>query len=1336
MRFGVLGPLAVWDGEGEPVKVPEAKVRALLADLLVHEGRPVSADRLIDDLWGGAPPRNPANALQAKVSQLRRALGRDRVVHQAPGYRLRVDVAAGDEVDADRFRSLVEEARGVPDARVRVDVLTRALALWRGPAYADLADESFVRVAADRLAEQRLAVVEEQAEARLATGDHTLLTGELADLVARHPLRERLRAVQMRALYLAGRQSEALASYAALRQQLSEELGLDPGPEVVSLHEAILRQEPGLGAGEGTGSGAGAGFGGGWLGVGPGEVLGVGPGGALGASPGGPQEAGSGGALGAVSVGRRGEEADGPLGSGLGSGLGAGPGSGQGSAAVPSPVVGPPRESLRVRTNLPAPLTALVGRERAVVEAGELLAAGRLVTLTGSGGVGKTRLAVEVAGRQVGGGEGLTAFPDGVWLVELAGMGGGSGVADLAQAVAGVLGLRDDVPSGPPGAGRLGAPGSGRPGTAGSGRVGAPGFRQPGTAGSGWPGTPGSGQPGTASPGRPGTPGSEQPRTASPGQPGTAESGRTRAANPGQTGTAEFGSVEGGALGAPAPAERLVAALRERRMLLVLDNCEQVVEGAAELTDTLLRAVPGLRVLVTSQEPLGLTGEAVFLVEPLPAADAVSLFVARARAAAPGFSLSHGGADEAAVEEICRRLDGIPLALELAATRVRALGVRELADRLGDRFRLLTSGQRGAPARQQTLRAMIDWSWELLSAPERIVLRRLAVHRDGCTLDAAEAVCAGDGVTRDEVLDLVTRLVDRSLVVVAQGPAGTGPRYRLLESVSAYAMERLREMEDLSGVRERHLHHYLDLAERAEPYLRGGEQRVWLDILDAEAANLRGALEEAVRRASGRGAGDAGQRPGVHSADEAVRLGVALSWWWLLRGRLSEGLRSLSSVLDVAGEKREVRLLREAFALMTGERASRGRAGVAGVVGVVGGGADFLAPQAASLPHLDSLSHLDSLPHLDPLSTRAARTLWLYSYGLFSAGDPLASEEVNARVLDLADQAGEAAEAWATGEAAEAGATGEAGGRWIVAAALGLRAMHALIRGELDTVGGDGRRAAELFRELGDRWGALQAVTPLAALAEIRGDYDEAVRRQEEGLVIARELGLQAEVAARLSGLGRLALLTRDWERARQLHEEAGALAAEYGYRYGEIHAEMGLALGARRVGDLAAAETYLRRIRDRHADVSSLAGDHLHHAELGFIAELRGDGPGAEAHHLRGLRTARLLAEPRAVALSLEGLAGAAALAGAPERAALLLGAADAARRSVGAPLPPAERGDVDRITAATKAALGESAFAMAFARGEQLDPTQLPVASIDSGNSGDPGDPGDPNGPGNPVS
>ncbi|MFG2661293.1 BTAD domain-containing putative transcriptional regulator [Streptomyces sp. NPDC048425] len=1066
MRFGVLGPLTVRDGDGEPVAVPEVKVRALLAALLVHEGRPVSADRLIDGLWGDDLPGNPANALQAKVSQLRKALGRDRVVRQAPGYRLRLD-EVGDEVDADHFLSLVDRAGSVTGPRERAELLTEALELWRGPAYADFADEEFVRTAAQRLTEQRLAVREERAEALLESGDLTLLTGELADLVARHPLRERLRAVQLRALYLTGRQSEALASYAELRRRLADELGLDPSPELAALHEAILRQDPAL------------------------------------APP---------------------------------------PASPAGAA--------PPPE--RPRSNLPAPLTALVGRDDSLAEIGQLLATERLVTLTGPGGVGKTRLALEAARR-------FQDAPDGVRLVELAGERGS--VADLAQVVSAALGLRDDALSGPPGQGA-----------------------------------------------------------------------------------------------AAAPERRLATALRDRRSLLVLDNCEQVVDSVARLAETLLGLAPHLRVLATTQEPLCVAGETVHLVEPLQPADAVRLFTARAAAAAPGFSLDEGTPEtRAAVLEICRRLDGIPLALELAATRVRALGVGELAARLEDRFRVLTSGRRGAPPRQQTLRAVIDWSWELLSVPERIVLRRLAVHRDGCTLDAAEEVCAGDGVRHDELLDLVTRLVDRSLVVVVTGPGG--PRYRLLESVAAYATERLHETDELVSVRQRHLRHYTELAERAEPRLRGGGQREWLGRLDAETANLRAALDEATRRASTGG-----------TTVDAVRLATALSWWWLLRGRLNEARRALSAVLAVVPSAGELRLLSDAFGLMTGEH-----------------------PSAA--PRLD-------VTIADPV--RRGRAVWFSAYGLFRSGDLTSSEEAVSRALALFAAADD---------------------RWGTAAALGLRSMHALIRGDLDALGRDGLRSATLFRELGDRWGELQTVEPLAALAEIKGEYAESARRHEEGLRLARELGLDAEVSARLSGLGRLALLDREWDRAAELHERARRSASEQGYKYGELHAEMGLALGARRSGDLDAAQAHLLRIREGFGDVSSQAGDHLLQAELGFVAELRGDAAGAAAHHLLGLDVACAIGEPRAVALSLEGLAGAAALAGDAGRAAALLGAADAARRSAGAPLPSAERGDVDRITARATAALGEPAFTEAYEDGANLSPekaahtARLPFRAATSG-------------------
>ncbi len=1018
VRFGVLGPLVVWTADGAPVRIPETKVRALLAHLLVDAGRPVSTDALIEHLWGDAPPADPLAALRTRVSQLRRAIGRELVVHGPSGYLLRID---GNALDAARFEGLVRRARGLGDPQARTNLLTEALALWRGPALADVADEPFARAAVMRLEEQRLAAVEEQAEARLTLGEHHALAAELADVVARHPLRERLRAVHLRALYRAGRQGDALAGYDELRRRLADELGASPGPELAALHQAILRQDPALDA---------------------------------------------------------------------------------------APVAAPP---------VPVPFTELIGREEAVGHVRGLLAAGRLVTLVGPGGVGKTRLALEA----------IAHLSKAARVVELAGLPPGEDPAcTLAEVVAAALGVRDD---------RMG------------------------------------------------------------------------------TGIA-----------------RLTDALRSRSMLLVLDDCEHVAAPLAGLVDEMLRAAPGLRVLATRREPLGLPGEQLYPVPPLelPEVDAapesllafsaVRLFIARATAAAPGFAL--GPDNAAAVAAICRRLDGLPLALELAATRVRALGVHELARRLDQRFQLLN----GRGGRRQSLRAVIDWSWELLTGDERVVLRRLAVHVDGCTLEAAEAVCADDDVPAEQVAGLLVRLVDRSLVSVVTGP--DGPRYRLLESVAAYCTERLAEARESERTRELHGRYYLAFAECAAAHLHSPDQSRWLRLLDAEAANLRGALDRA--------------------PEEALALVNALAWYWVLRGRLGEAHRCLTTALDVAGPaptaaRATAATWRAALALRLGDEA---------------------APVTVPGP-----------PGADPGWARAQWFLGHARTGFGAAAD--AAEPVD-RALAVFRELGD---------------------RWGVAAVLCTRARQALSRGDLAALRADGERSRTLFRELGDGWGQLQAGFVLGLLAQITGDYARAARLHRDGARMAEELGLWTEVSDNLCQLGRVALLTGEDARAEQLHEQARRLAAEQGYTVGEEIAELGIALGARRHGDLDRAEAILRRWLRWDRAMDSDLGTALILAELGFVAELRGDAAAARALHEEGLTAARNIGDRRAIALALEGLAGAHALAGEHAHAARLLGEAAATREAAGAALPAAERGDVDRISAAVTAALGADALAAA---------------------------------------
>jgi predicted ATPase len=420
--------------------------------------------------------------------------------------------------------------------------------------------------------------------------------------------------------------------------------------------------------------------------------------------------------------------------------------------------------------NLPQQATSFVGRERELDEARKALARARLLTLVGAGGIGKTRLSLQLAA------DVLEDYPDGAWLVELAPIGDPRLVP---QAIASAIGVKED-------------------------------------------------------PGR---------------------------------------SI----------ADTVAGHVADKTMLLVLDNCEHLLEACAQLADRLMRDAPRLKVLASSREPMRISGETVYPVPALAVPDpggrgdeeavagfpSVRLFLERATAVLPSFRLSDRNAST--VADICRHLDGIPLAIELAAARVRAMPVDAIAARLTDRFRLLTGGNRTALPRQQTLRALVDWSHELLAPGERVLFRRLAVFAGGWTLDAAERVCAGGEVDDADVLDLLVGLVDKSLVV-ADVDVG---RYRMLETIREYAAERLRATGEEGGLRDRHLDHYLALAEAASPKLSGPDQGSWRARLDADRENLR-AAHAWCGHAEGGGA-------------KGLRLVNAIRPYWFASGLLKQG---------------------------------------------------------------------------------------------------------------------------------------------------------------------------------------------------------------------------------------------------------------------------------------------------------------------------------------------------------------------------------------------------------------------------------------------------------------
>jgi predicted ATPase/DNA-binding SARP family transcriptional activator len=532
--------------------------------------------------------------------------------------------------------------------------------------------------------------------------------------------------------------------------------------------------------------------------------------------------------------------------------------------------------------------------------------------------------------------------------------------------------------------------------------------------------------------------------------------------------------------GAPAPRELLTAWFSQREALLVLDNCEHLIDACAGLVEHLLgTAAPGGRIMTTSREALGVPGEVQLPVPPLGDDDAVALFADRAASIHPGFTL---GPDEPVVRHICQQLDGMPLAIELAAARVNMLPVAEIARRLDDRFRLLTGGARTAEARHRTLRATIDWSYELLTEPQRILLRRLAVFR-GWTLQAAEAVCAGGAVASGDVLDLLGGLVERSLVVARGG------RFRLLETIRQYAAERLAEAGEEEALRERHARHFLELAEQAEPQLRGPKQSRWLERLRAEDDNFQLALRWCRERAA-------------EDPDLGLRLAAALGWYWYV-GRQIDGRRELGAMLDAVSKGSAI-----------------GRARVL---------------QALSL----ALRPAGCIVHPSSEAAEAARQ----SLSLFTGTEDRSHAAISRLLLAVEGVAGGDVARWLGEVEAARAALRDEGDRWGEALADFVEMEILLRNGADERALSLGESAARAFEELGDDWGRSAVPMHLGAGLRLVGRPRDAVAVLNRALQVCRAAGLENNVARVYAELGGAAADVGDAAEAERWYAECERVA-------------------------------------------------------------------------------------------------------------------------------------------------------------------------------------------------
>jgi predicted ATPase/DNA-binding SARP family transcriptional activator len=660
------------------------------------------------------------------------------------------------------------------------------------------------------------------------------------------------------------------------------------------------------------------------------------------------------------------------------------------------------------------------------------------------------------------------------------------------------------------------------------------------------------------------------------------------------------------------PVDRVIAALRERAMLLVLDNCEHVIESAATFAHRVLGECPRLRILATSREPLGITGEALWPVAPLVLPDehasaaeieaAPAIRLLRDRAAA---IRKDAAADLATVARVCRALDGMPLAIELAAARLRTMSLDQLANRLDDRFRLLTGGSRTALPRHRTLRAVIDWSWELLSDAERTVLRRLSVFSGGASLEAAD-VCAGEAAEAWEVLDLLTALTEKSLVVVVAGEAA--PRYRMLGTIKEYAQQRLAEAGETDVAREAHLAYFTELAETADPHLRRAEQLEWLAVLAAEHDNIGAAMRGAIA------AGD---------AHGSMRMAAAAGWYWWLAGHKTEGNELVMAATDLPGEvPDDITAVVYAFVVMF----------------VVSGRSDQY--EAVEWIHKAYRASLNARTTHPAVACAAPMERMLDADTMTTAWEPLLTDD---------DQ-------WVRGIA------------WLQHGKLVIQLGH-------DGTDADDHleRALAEFRAIGDRWGVSFALTELAERMAQRGEFVAACVRYEQAIVVVTEVGAIEDVVRMRPRQAQLYLLAGDAAASEAAMAEAQRYAARVAWP--EALAELALSKAelARWGGDTEQAGKQLDLATTMLGTDAQRAGmQAVRHDILGYLS---GDLAESRGHRAAALDAVTENAPALITAQVLVGIADLALRQENFEQAARLLGASTTVRGGQDRSQPDASR-------------------------------------------------------------